>query len=482
MELLLMLVAGTIVAASLFFATGVATKWMAFIFMSVASVSAIFIIREREKFFCYAFFFCLSINLDAHLVHVTPTVFRPINGLAIHIYDIPFFFLMVSWGLRVLMHPSQKINFVPIISVPFLIIIAIAVAGMGQCRAPGVINITCILVMIECLLVFLYMANNITDRRTILIIIAIMLSTLIIQAMLGFAQKLTGGHLGLGLFGEAEQGFRQMRAGSGFVSRVGGTIGSPNKLAAYIGLLLPVNLALLFAPINKDLKLFALWPLFLMAGVLEVITFSRGGWMGLGLGGSLAFYWCMARVTKRRVVSLILLVIIMTSVAAASIGLLESVRRRLFDEDYGAAYTRIPMNIVAVNMTRCHPWKGVGIANYTAAAKAYDTSKEAISYVFPMPVHNEFLLISSELGIVALACFLIILSVVFVLLFRLSRSEDDPVIGFVSIGLFGGMLAWCVHFQFEFTYVLLQPGMWAYFGLVTAMYRLIAPGKIAQRV
>jgi len=204
-----------------------------------------------------------------------------------------------------------------------------------------------------------------------------------------------------------------------------------------------------------------------------LITFSRGGWVGLGIGGSVTLYWCMTRLIRRKVISLILLVALLVTSFIITIALIESVRSRLFEEDYGAAYTRIPMAVVAANMIYQNPMLGVGLVNYTSVSMGYDISREAISYIFPMPVHNEFLLIAAELGLPALGLFVLILAAVFIRLLRIGRSRADPVLQYTAIGLFGGLIAWCIHYQFEFAYAVMMVAFWAYVGLIQAMNRVI---------
>jgi O-antigen ligase len=472
LELSLIIFMGVITSFSLVFASALEAKWMLFITIALVCIAAVFVIPKREKFFLCVFFFTLPIGLNFYPIYIYPMVFRPFNGFAIYLYDLPFFFLFLFWVVRVVINPQEKIYFYPWISIPFLLIFAFAIAGINRSLAPGVIKFSSLWVIFECWLVFLYMANNLKDSKTIYLVMYVLLSTLVLQAGIGFAQKFTGGHLGLAIFGEAEQSFREMRAGVGTVSRVGGTIGSPNKLAGYIGLILPINLALFFAPIGRRYKIILLLPLFIMSAALELVTFSRGGWVGLGIGGAITLYWCLARLTKRKVISLILLVTLLVTSFISTIALMESVRRRLFKEDYGAAYTRIPMALVATNMIYHNPLLGVGLVNYTSVSAGYDISREAISYTFPMPVHNEFLLVASELGLPALGLFVLILIVVFVQLIRIGRSHADPIIPHVAIGFFGGFIAWCIHHQFEFAYVVMMVPIWSYVGLIQAMYQV----------
>ena len=77
------------------------------------------------------------------------------------------------------------------------------------------------------------------------------------------------------------------------------------------------------------------------------------------------------------------------------------------------------------------------------------------------------------MGLPALGLFLLILIVVFVQLIRIGRSRTDPVIPHMAIGLFGGFIAWCIHHQFEFAYVVMMVAIWAYVGLIQAMNQVI---------
>jgi len=177
-------------------------------------------------------------------------------------------------------------------------------------------------------------------------------------------------------------------------------------------------------------------------------------------------------ITERKIVPLILMIALFVTFSITTLALIKPIRVRLFEEDYGAAKTRIPMAAVASNMIYQHPWLGVGFVNYTSVSSRYDRTRESISYVFPWPVHNEFLLIAAELGLPALGLFLFILIVVFRMLFRIGHSHGDPFISHTAIGLFGGLAAWCIHLQVEFAYVLITMPIWAFIGVIQAMEQI----------
>ncbi|MHA2055625.1 MAG: hypothetical protein ACW99F_18765, partial [Candidatus Hodarchaeales archaeon] len=228
-DFVITLLTGCIFGFILFFSGTLELKWALFIIAALICLAALPIIPEKEKFFLCLFFFVLPIDLDFHPIFIRPTVYRPLNGIAITLYELPLFFLLIIWIFRLATDPKERINFFPRISIPFLIIWALCLIGINLTLVPTVIKFSSLWVMLECWLVFIYLANNLRDYNKIYVVVSIILFTLVLQALVGFAQKFAGGLLGLGMFGEAEQSFREMRAGAGLIHRVGGTIGSPNK-------------------------------------------------------------------------------------------------------------------------------------------------------------------------------------------------------------------------------------------------------------
>ena len=262
--------------------------------------------------------------------------------------------------------------------------------------------------------------------------------------------------------------------GSSFaISRVGGTVGSPNNLAAYLAMLLPIAVALLYSDsFDFRYRLFLILVTF-SGSVLILLTYSRGGWVGLAAGGAITVYWCTLKKTKHKSGTIILLTWAILALLLLSVFFIKPVRNRLFEDDYGAAYTRIPMSILAMNMISHNPWMGVGFGNYTYVSKQYDTTKERISVVFNWPVHNEFLLVAAETGIPSLLLYLFIIGVVIANLINIGLSRDDPTIPYLAIGLVGTYVAWATHHQFELMHSYIKPEIWAFFGLTFAMKEYI---------
>jgi O-antigen ligase len=167
--------------------------------------------------------------------------------------------------------------------------------------------------------------------------------------------------------------------------------------------------------------------------------------------------------------SAILVVIIIGGSALSAIGLIPSVRNRIFGDDRGSGDIRIPLKVIAKNIIRHNYWKGVGLNNYASVIHKYDNSDIGASWHFPMPVHNEYYLIAAELGIPAAITFIILLVFIFVLHFSIGLTNTDPVYPYLAIGFLCGWLGWCLHHRTLFEYVFFSHNIWFYLGIVQAV-------------
>lgn len=449
-----------------FFAAASA-KWLVFSTLLLTGAAAFMILPARQRYlaFLFAFFFTLPMGIDFNPIYLAPLSYRPINGFRIFLYDLPLFFLYISWVGQLTLNPEKKIRFFPWITIPFLLLWILAVAGLFNSLAPTAIKLGGAFEVLKSWLIFFYLANNLDDYRAILLCAGAIAANLFFEAPIGLYQWIFGSFPGLG----GAHSIVEMVVGASFaVSRVGGTVGSPNNLAAHIGMIIPLILALMFATMPKRYKS-SLVALLAIAVLLLLLTYSRGGWMGALAGGAVAVYLSLAKATKRKIGSFILLTGLLVVLAVSAVAFVPSIRARLFEHDYGAAMSRVPMSKLALNIIRQEPWLGVGLGNYTYVSKNYDTTSEAISYTFNWPVHNEFLLIASEMGLPALALFLFILAVTGVNLYRIGISRADPILPFMAFGFIGGFIAWGVHHQFELMHSIITAKFWANIGLIQAM-------------
>jgi O-antigen ligase len=442
------------------------SKWIMTFTLGLAGVAGLIMIPNRERFLLYFAVFILPIGLTFHPVYIIVPFTRPISGFQIRAFDIPFFLLMLFWMFRLVRDPREKIRFFPWMTIPYLMLSLFCYISLTQIAVHPAVKAGTLFLVIKNWLIFLYVANNLKDRCTVYFVIGMILLTGLIQAVIGMGQYAKGGPLGLELLGE--QGVLTAKAGLATLSRVGGTIGHPNKLALFLTFILEINIALFFIPLSVFLRMASVFSLMLMTGAL-ILTHSRGGWISLIIGGAINIYWCTAKKTRRKIASAILVFVVIGGGALGVVGLIEPVRNRVFEDDHGAGDVRIPLNRIALNIIRHHYWWGVGLNNYASKVREYDNSPEGVTRYFPEPVHNEYLLVAAELGIPAAVVFLILLGGVVILHISVVKAWEDPVLPFLTIGFFCGWIGWCLHHMFLFEYAFFSHNIWLYLGIVQAL-------------
>jgi O-antigen ligase len=115
---------------------------------------------------------------------------------------------------------------------------------------------------------------------------------------------------------------------------------------------------------------------------------------------------------------------------------------RIFGYDANAAWSRVPLMKLAWNMIADHPFLGVGVNTFLNVAYKYITPDIAQAWVGE--VHNMYLLVFAEAGIVGLVTFLWLMGAMFREASRLSR-DSDPFLAALGLGGMAAMVAVGTH-------------------------------------
>ena len=121
-------------------------------------------------------------------------------------------------------------------------------------------------------------------------------------------------------------------------------------------------------------------------------------------------------------------------------------------------------------MIRHQPLFGVGLNNFTHASRQYDYSREQVVSSWNSQVHNLFLFIAGEIGLVGLICFVVFLVSALTALIPAMRAPD-PFIFSVGGGLFFGLLAFLIHAQVDYSIWTQNRPLWFFLGLAMCMWR-----------
>ncbi|MBI5153135.1 MAG: O-antigen ligase family protein [Parcubacteria group bacterium] len=272
------------------------------------------------------------------------------------------------------------------------------------------------------------------------ILVGVALQTIV--GLLQFqAQKSIGiSYLGETFFGAHIPGTATFYFGAEKLVRVPGTFLHPNILGAF--LLMGSLLTLYFFLRGKKIFSFFGWSfLYYSINLLLLLTFSRSSITTVSL---LTLIYCA--VSYRTYHAKILRVFLIWFFVLLTLwSMFGNVLKARFENSFNElSYKhRVIYNEIGVRVIKEHPLFGVGIGNFTDYAfreKLYQARQLSFSFLY-QPIHNLYLLITAEIGVLGFLAFFIFL----ILLFKTRMYEvfiDERVLvlscimgGFLILGL-----------------------------------------------
>ena len=256
---------------------------------------------------------------------------------------------------------------------------------------------------------------------------AVFVLGLLVQVVIGVAQAITQGNIGLWMLGELRirpgPPWSTITEGGWQFLRVYGLSSHPNVLAGHlaIGLVLCWGLAFGRRPVEQA-RLVVTWAALF---VTLLLTFSRSGLLGAVIAMIVGALW-MSRTSVGRVIAplgsrlamcaaiaLVLFVWLLSSRLSA--GALTGLVLR-----QDGANERVGLIRVALRLLADHPFGGVGARSFSGATRALAPDQAMLDSVHTVP-----LLIGAELGLIGL----IMVGVVVAVLIRVgwSRWIEQPV-------------------------------------------------------
>jgi len=208
--------------------------------------------------------------------------------------------------------------------------------------------------------------------------------------------------------------------------RATATFPDPHMFSFYLGLLIPLALGMFFAAEGKKLLLAFSLAILLLA---DILTFSRGGYLGL-LAGAIAIaviFW--SRIGKKYKLAALAAV----GLAAVVLSVSSPVSQRffsIFNFREGSNQGRIETWRQAVEVVASHPLLGVGIGNYPLEIKA------SASYRDPIYAHNAYLDVAAETGIIAALVWIALLFSAGKIFFIKGKKDILLQMGAVSLLIF----------------------------------------------
>jgi O-antigen ligase len=242
--------------------------------------------------------------------------------------------------------------------------------------------------------VFIVMMNAVrTERRLKMLLLLVLAASLV---------------LSLGALGDYRAGKLTM-GGIRVAGIIGGMFGNPNDLAMHLAMMIPITFGLLLSTRGVLKKLIYVASALLMGAAL-VVTFSRGGFLGL-VAASGVLAWKLGRRNRIMVIGALLVVVVLFLAFAPGeyAGRLASIVDKSRDA-VGSAGARQELLILSIILTIKNPLFGVGMGNFHIVS-----IHEQVS-------HNAYTQVGAELGVAAMVIYTLFVLSPFRRLRRIERE------------------------------------------------------------
>ncbi len=330
----------------------------------------------------------LPLQLDVNLFYRDDAAaFGAIGGVNLSLTTVCLAVLYFGWMVRYAVEagypdcPKLRLS-LPLVAYCGIATLSLAVAQDKQLAAFD------LWMLAQAFLLYTYVVNRVRTKDDVVFLIAVLMVSLALQGAIMLGVRLVGHDVQVGIVtAKIDDG------------RVAGTVGSPVTGASYLALLLAPTMAVLLTPLAPRYKRLALVALAL-GGMALLLTFTRGAWLAFGLsfGVLLAVAWYWRWISLRIPLALAGVLLVVGAIFHGAIA------DRVFGEDEGSAHARIPLIQMALQIVSDHPQLGVGVNNCALVAAKY-AQQGAFREEWFYAIHNKYLLVGVETGVVGLAAF-----------------------------------------------------------------------------
>ncbi len=254
--------------------------------------------------------------------------------------------------------------------------------------------------------IFILMINLLNTRerlRSIMRLVVICGTVLALLAILSYIQ---------GKFTVVTKGEEGTVVALRITGAVGGIFGNPNDLATSLDLLIPLAVAL--AMMRRGLARAAYFACAVLLSIGVVVTFSRGGFLGLVMAAG----WMLWKIGRRnRALTAFSFIFVLGVFMAVMPSGYSNRITSIFDsssDPTGSSQARRDLLERAKDVASNHLIFGVGMGNYT------------IYSLHEQRAHNSFLEISAELGVIGLIAYLVMIFAPLRSLRRIGRETSPP--------------------------------------------------------
>ena len=288
-----------------------------------------------------------------------------------------------------------------------------------------------IFLLMQMFMMFIYIVGAVRTRDDVQFLITMLMVGLLLESVVMILLQFGGQSVKIPGIST------RMSEETAVVYRSGGTVGAPNVAASYLCLLLTPALSILFTPVGRAHKWLAATA-FGLGTIALVLTLSRGGWIAFGLAIPIFFLFAH----RRGAIQLKHIVWIATLTMLVCLPVSQAVYGRLFANEGTSAGARMPLMRMAGLVIQDHPVLGIGANNFPIVVRRYVRPEFSGNYV--SAVHNKYLLIWAETGLLSLVAFLWFLGTTMRRGWQCWRCSD-PVLAFPALAFAAAIAGQMIH-------------------------------------
>lgn len=410
-------------------------KWSITIVLAEVFVTVLITAPKTERVLLFVLTLIIPFSIGTGLPAIFTDLYHigPWKSLDVQAIDILIVILLLYRLARFAVYQTN-IRFYPSTSIPalaWLLANALSIINSKQ------IDISVLQVgnMFKLWLLYIIVANSIENETDVKWVMRALILGVLFQGALGIYQWVAGSPLGISFLGEPTQLY---------YGRSMGTIGNPNGYGLYLAATMPIGIALLFTDISRLYK--ALASLALFAAILGLVfSLSRGGWLGFLVALIVVLVFAIRRNRQNLKRALVGVGILLLFLLSLNINFQDLIIVRLTSQQgQESAFDRITLAQGAIAMIQDEPILGVGANNYSLLMPEYDPYDFAFQHRIVI-VHNIYLLVASETGLIGLAAFLWFLAILIIQAKRLATNAPSDVIWLAGVGSLSAFAALTVQ-------------------------------------
>jgi O-antigen ligase len=444
---------------------GIAVLGLAFLPLRWASLLALgslglfiaIVVGNVRRLFLAAAIIDIPLGLDIHFAYRPALAeLNAVAGFNVSITTICLAVLYALWLGELLSKRRPQIHSsnwmamtLPLTAYMLVTIMSVAVAG------DVMLSLYELALLLQIFLLYLYVVGTVRTRQDVLFIVKILLASLLVESVVMIGLRFVGTTIEIaGITARVDGG-----------TRVGGTVGSPNAAAGYLALFLSLTVGVLLARLGRSYKWLAVLA-FGLGGIALIFTLSRGGWNAFVVSMVILYLLAWWRGLLSRNILVIAAILLVLAILFQ-----DTILVRLFSGEGSTAETRLRMMRMAIEIIKDHPWLGVGANNYAIMIPQYDTPDFA---GWLHVVHNKYLLVWAETGLVGLMAFLLFLITTIRRGWQ-SWRLNDALLSPLAIGLTAGIVGQMSHMFLDLFHSRpLVQGLWLAAGLIMAIGNIIS--------